>query len=163
MIILKRKLLITGLIFVFLLWGCFIYLKSNPPLSSKGISFYADDETKRVVEIENNGFANLKLKHVLVNGFKSEKVELGVSRSNHMVAGGGLDEDPYLTFHKLNELEIQPMLPLEEKRRLYQKGDKKIIKHYGLRVFGNEAPKTLHIKYSYLGIPYSLEVDVTES
>ncbi|KGX87120.1 hypothetical protein N783_10460 [Pontibacillus marinus BH030004 = DSM 16465] len=146
-----------------MLCGCFIYLKSNPPLSSKGVSFYADYETKRVVEIENNGFANLKLKDVLVNGFKAEKVELGVSRSNHMIAGGGLDEDRYITFHKLSELEIQPVLPLDEQRKLYQKGDKKIIKHYGLRVFGNEVPKTLNIKYTYLGIPYSLEVDVTES
>ncbi|WP_133058602.1 hypothetical protein [Halalkalibacter urbisdiaboli] len=162
MIILKKTLLIIGGILVFLLLGSFIYLKTNPPLSANGISFYLDDETKRVVEIVNSGFANIKLKNVLVNGNKAENVELGASRTNHMVAGGGLDEDPYITFHKINKLEIQPELPLDEQKGLYEIDDRQIIKHYGLRVFGNEVPEKINIKYTYLCIPYSLEVDVTE-
>ncbi|WP_078549249.1 hypothetical protein [Litchfieldia alkalitelluris] len=79
-----------------------------------------------------------------------------------MVAGGGLDEDPYITFHKINELEIQPALPLDEQNRLYEMDDRQIIKHYGLRAFGNEVPERIAIKYTYLFIPYSLEVDVSE-
>ncbi|SDP81679.1 hypothetical protein [Halobacillus aidingensis] len=149
-------------ILVFLVLGIFIYLKANPPLSANGISFYQDNETKRVVEIVNSGFADIKLKNVLVNGNKAENVELGASRTNHMVAGGGLDEDRYITFHKINELEVQPELPLEELRGLYEKDDRQIIKHYGLAVIGNEVPEKINIKYTYLYIPYSLEVNVTE-
>lgn len=159
MIILKKKVLIIGGILFFLLLGCFIYLKANPPLSASGISFYSDDETKRVVVIVNSGFTDIKLKNVLVNGNKAENVELGVSRTNHMVAGGGLDEDPYITFHKINELKIQPELPHEKR---YEMDDRQIIKHYGLRFWGNEVSEKINIKYTYLFIPYSLEVDVKE-
>jgi hypothetical protein len=161
-IILKKALLIIGGILVFTLLGSLIYLKVNPPLSANGISFYPDDETKRVVEIENSGFANIKLKNVLVNGNNAENVELGASRTNHMVAGGGLDEDPYITFHKINKLEVQPKLPSQEQKELYEKESRQTIKHYALRAFGVEAPEKINIKYTYLFIPYSLEVDVTE-
>lgn len=139
-----------------------MYLKANPPLSSNGMTFYSDDETKRVVEIINNGFANIKINKVLVNGKKAKKVELGASRTSHLVIGGGLDRDPYITFHNIIELEVQPALSPEEERRLSEKGDKKIIKHYGLRIVGNEVPETINIKYTYLGIPFSLNIDVTQ-
>ncbi|MFC7063818.1 hypothetical protein [Halobacillus seohaensis] len=162
MVILKRTLLIIGGILLFFLLGSIIYLKANPPLSSNGISFYADDEKKRVVEIVNSGFANINLQNVLINGNKAENVELGASRTNHMVAGGGLEEDPYITFHKINKIEVQPELSPEEQKALYEEDDRKIIKHYGLRAFGNEIPEKITIKYMYSFIPYSLEVDVTE-
>lgn len=111
--------------------GCFIYLKANPPLSANRISIYPDHETKRVVRIVNSGFADIILINVLVNGNESENVEWGASRTNHMVAGGGLDEDPYITFHKVNKLEIQPELPLDEQNRIYEIDDRQVIKHYG--------------------------------
>ncbi|MBT2680648.1 hypothetical protein J7E38_16685 [Bacillus sp. ISL-35] len=139
-----------------------IYLKANPPLSANGISFYEKDDTKRVVELVNSGFADIKLKEVLINGNKPESVELWASTTNHMVAGGGLDDDPFITFYKINEIEIQPKLSQEEQNKLYEMEDREVIKHYGLRVFGNEAPEKINITYNYLLIPYSLEVDVME-
>jgi hypothetical protein len=57
---------------------------------------------------------------------------------------------------------VQPKLPLEEQRSLNEKEDRQIIRHYGLRVIGNEVPKSIIIKYTYIGIPYSLNVDVKE-
>ncbi|AYC30330.1 hypothetical protein [Paenisporosarcina cavernae] len=145
-----------------MLLGSIIYLKANPPLEANGISFYPDDKTKRVIEITNFGLANINLENVLVNGNNSENVELGISRTNHMVVGAGLDKDPYITFHKINELEIHPALPLDELNELNEMDDRRIIKHYGLRTFGNEVPEKITIKYTYLFIPYSLDVDVTE-
>jgi hypothetical protein len=93
---LKKASLVV--VFTYILFAAsFVYLKANPPLSSSGVSFYGDEETKRVVEIVNSGFANIKIKDVLVNGNKAQNVELGASRTNHLVAGEGLDEDQYIT------------------------------------------------------------------
>ncbi len=127
-----------------------MYIKMNPPLSAPGITYDIRDETKRVIQIVNDGFANCNLKSVLVNGNAAQQVELGVSRTNHMVLGAGVEEDPNITFHDIQEFQVQP------------KGlaDKHVIKHYGLRVFGKENPEYIKIKYTYLGIPYTLEVDV---
>jgi hypothetical protein len=159
-ITLKKTSLIIGFVSVFLVLSIFIYIKFNPPLSANGVSSFSEDEMKRVVEIVNSGFANINIKSVLVNRNKAQNVELGASRTNHLVIGGGLEEERYITFHNFNELEVQPELPIEELKRLNEKGDTKIIKHYGLLVFGNEVPEKIMIKYTYLGFPFSLEVDV---
>jgi hypothetical protein len=157
-ITLKKVSIIIGVAFVFLLLSIFIYLKLNPPLSTPGYSSYSDDKMKRIVEIVNSGFANIKIKSVLINGNKAQKVDLGASKTEHLVAGAGIEEDPNITFHNINDLEVQPVV---ERDKLSLKG-KDLIKHYGLRVYGNEVPKKVMIKYNYLGIPFSLEVSVKE-
>lgn len=80
-----------------------------------------------------------------------------------MVAGAILEED-HITFHNIKEFDVEPRLTPEEITRIIEeeKGDRQTIIHYGLRVFGNEIPEKITIKYTYLGIPYSLEVDVKE-
>ncbi len=157
----KKRLFIIVVASACLL-GSVLYLKINPPLSANGITYYQDDKTKRVVQIVNSGFADITLNNVLVNGIKAKKVELATSRSNHMIAGGGLDENPHITFHKINEVKVKPELPHKDQQELYEKDDRKVIKDYGLRVWGNEVPERLKITYTYLFIPFTLEVDVTE-
>lgn len=137
-----------------------VYFLKKPPLSSAGITFYDADETKRVVEIVNSGFVSISIQNVLVNGNEARKVELGASRTNHLVAGGGIDKYSYITFHSINELEVQPELRAEKLHELNEKGDSETIRHYGLRVIGNEVPEIITIIYKYLGILYSLDVDV---
>ena len=161
-ITLKKTSLIIGFLSVFLVLSIFMYITVNPPLSANGVSSFSDDKMKIVVEIVNSGFSNIKIKSVLVNGNNAQNIELGVSRTNHLVIGGGLEEDRYITFHNINELEVQPELPIEELKRLNEKRDTQIIKHHGLRVIGKEIPEKIMIKYTYLGIPFSLEVDVKE-
>jgi hypothetical protein len=161
-ITLKKTSFIIGFVSVFLVLSIFIYIKVNPPLSANGVSSFSDNGMKRVVEIENSGFANINIESVLVNGKKAQTVELGVSRTNHLVIGGGIEEDRYISFHNINDLEVQPVLPIEELIKLNEKGDTQIIKHYGLRVIGFEVPEKIMIKYTYLGIPFTLEVDVKE-
>lgn len=155
----KRYLLIATIIFL-LLGSIIVYLKANPPLSALGVSYYADDETKRVIQLVNSGLVNIKLNTVLVNGNDKSKVELGVTRSNHMVMGGGLDEDPTITFHAINKFPIKPVLSPEEFMEKVNQGELQSIKQYGIRILGLEEPKVVTIKYTYLGFPLSLEVDV---
>lgn len=162
MILLKKLFLVIGVISFLFLVG-FIYLKANPPLAVPGITFYTYEETKRIVSIENNGFTSIKLKNVLVNGKKAKNVELGVSRTLQMVSGTIRDGEQ-ITFHNINEFDVKPRLRDEEITRIIEeeKGDRQTIIHYGLRVTGNEPPEKITIKYTYLGIPYSIEVDVKE-
>lgn len=97
----------------------------------------------------------------MVNGKKAENVELGVSRTGQMVWGTISDEDQ-ITFHNISEFDVKPKLTPEEKTRIIEKNDRQTIIHYGLRVTGNEPPEVITIKYTYLGIPYSLDVEVIE-
>ena len=95
---LKKNFFISMFILVVLLGSLFLYLKTHPPLLYSGITNYTEDEKKRVIEIENTGFVNVELITVLVNGREKGKIELGVSRSNHIIMGRGLDED---TMHRV--------------------------------------------------------------
>ncbi|WP_227396118.1 hypothetical protein [Jeotgalibacillus aurantiacus] len=157
----KVLLIISGTIIALLLVSV-IYLKFNPPLSANGVSFYADDETKRVIEIINDGFTDVSLRQVMADEKKVEQTELGIGRSNHIIAGDGLDEDPYISFHNINEYAIQPALSSEELNDLYTVEDTQVVKHYGLRTFGDHSPQKITIDYTYLFLPSTLEVDVSE-
>lgn len=157
---LKKKYLLLVIIIVTLLGSLILYLKTHPPLSTNGITYYPEDDTKRVVEIENSGLVNIKLNTVLINGKDEGKVELGVSRSNHMVMGSGLDEDPNITFHAIDEFPIKPQSKSKGIAEKINQVDLQSIKLYGIRIFGQEEPKVVTIKYTYLGIPFSIEVDV---
>lgn len=154
-IFLTIVILIVGLMAVFV-----IYIKSNPPLSSPGFSGYVD-KTLKVIEIENSGFVDIKINKVLVNGNEPRKVELGVSRSSLIVGGGaGLDENLYVSFHKINDFKIKPKLTPKEQKERFENGDLKSIKHYGLRVYGKEEPEEITVSYTYLGVPLKLIVNV---
>ena len=159
---LKKNFFISMFILVVLLGSLFLYLKMHPPLSYSGITTYAEDEKKRVIEIENTGFVNVELITVLVNGREKGKIELGVSRSNHIIMGSGLDEDPAITFHSIDEFPIKPQSNSEDRTEKINKDELQSIKFYGIRIFGHEEPKVITIKYKYLGMSFSLEVDTVK-
>ncbi|MDX1805865.1 MAG: hypothetical protein R3267_02410 [Paenisporosarcina sp.] len=158
----KKNFFISIFIIIVLVGSLFLYLKTHPPLSYSGITDYTEDEKKRVIEIENTGFVNVELNAVLVNGRDKGKVELGVSRSNHIIMGSGLDEDPAITFHSIDEFPIKPQSNSEERAEKINKDELQSIKFYGIRIFGHEEPKVITIKYKYLGMPFSLEVDTVK-
>lgn len=137
----------------------FVLLKIYPPLSSWGFTSFADQETKKVVEIVNSGYVPIKIKRVLVNENEAKEVELGVSTSNHMVLGAGIDEEPTITFHNILQVKVQPKPSQEELNDLTITD---IARHYGLRVTGNEIPEIITIQYSYFGIPFELDIDVQD-
>ena len=134
----------------------------HPPLSYSGITNYTVDDKKVVIEIENTGFVNVELNTVLINGSDKGKVQLGVSRSNHMIMGSGLDEDPTISFHSIDEFPIIPESNSEDSTERMNPDELQSIKFYGIRIFGHEEPKAITIKYKYLGMPFSLEVDTVQ-
>jgi len=156
---LKKNFFISVFILIGLLGSFFLYLKMHPPLSYSGITNYTEDDKKVVIEIENTGSVNVELNTVLVNGRDRGKVELVVSRSNHMIMGSGLDEEPAITFHSIDEFPIKPESKPEDRTERINQDEFQSIKFYGIRIFGHEVPKVITIKYKYLGMPFSLEVD----
>lgn len=148
-----------ALVVIIIIAAFVTYLKMNPPLESSGITFYSDRKHVRVIEIENKGFTDLRIKEVLVNGDQAKHVELGVSTTNHIVAGGGLDEDPNITFHSIEDLPIPPALTPEEKKELAEQGNTTQPRHFGLRITHDKKIETISVQYTYFFIPYKLEVD----
>ena len=160
----KRNLKIfIAILIVFIVSGFIVYIKIHPPLSGGGITWNQYDDTTRVLEIINEGSANIELKSVLVNNTETpEKVELGVSRSMHIVLGGGLDEDPDITFHDISEYKIIPRARYssEEMDKLVEAHDRTVIKSYGIRIDHNKPLENVIIKYRYYWIPFTYEIDV---
>lgn len=155
-----KKVIWMLVVSIIIVLGLFMYIKHNPPLLSCGVSSMRGDACE-LVEIVNCGFADISLEKVLVNnGEKPMKVELGVSRTDHLVLGAGLDEDPYVTFHNIREYKVKPELSVEERKKLVENKDKKIIKHYGLCLSHDKPLKKIIIIYRYLGIQFEHEKDI---
>ncbi|GAA0339908.1 hypothetical protein GCM10008967_32860 [Bacillus carboniphilus] len=158
----RKRLIIFVIIFLNIFVGRYLYIKAHPPLMVSGFSSYADNEWKKVIEIVNKGSSDVFLQNALVNGKEPPIHELGVSRSNHLVIGSGLDEDPNITYHPIKELAVHPKLSTEKLRILYDQKDREVIKHYGIRVIGNEIPEVITIEYRYMGILFAVHIDVRE-
>lgn len=155
---LKKSILKFSLISSLLVVVCiFVFLKINPPLSSSGYTSFANQEKKNIVEIVNSGYVHIKMNKVLVNGNEAKQVELGVSTSNHLVLGAGIDDEPTISFHEIHQINVQPKPDPEQ---LYDLSITDIPRHYGLRVTGHEVPEIITIQYSYFGIPFDLDIDV---
>ena len=147
-----------------------LYVKVNPPLFIRGVSSnavqadnMANDKGEPFVIVanaENNGLGDIRLKEVLINANeKPDRVELGVGRSNHLVmvkqARGDIDEDEKISFHRIHEFPIKPVVQSEDI-------DSDTIKHYGIAVSHNGKINSLVINYSYFGIPLELKLDLNE-
>ncbi len=167
-----KKSRIFIVVIVMLLVGILLYFKINPPLDIRGIGSNAEQAGNVtsdkgnpfviVAQPENNGFVNIRLKEVLINSNeKPIKAELGVGRSNHMVmvtqALGNIEEDEEISFHEISEYPIRPLTKVQN-----EQVDSDTIKHYGIAVFHYEKINNLIIKYSYLGIPFEKEIDISE-
>lgn len=156
-----KKLLCTLVIsIIIIVLGLFMYIKYNPPLWSPGVSSMRGNASN-LVEIVNHGFADIYLEKVFVNNReKPVKVELGVSRTNHLVLGAGLDVDPYVTFHNIRVYEVKPELSAEKRKILEESKDRKVIKHYGLYISHDKPLKKIIIIYRYLGFKFRHEKDI---
>jgi hypothetical protein len=151
-----KKKASVGVILLFLVVAI-VFVLNNPPLGSYGHSV-SNTNNSATIELHNTGFANVKIKEVLVNGsLKPEEVELGVSRTGNMIVGGNLEEDPYISFHDITSLPIKQELSAERMNELFSTNDRSTIIHYGIRLWHNDPIDNVTIKYSYLGIPMSLE------
>lgn len=156
----KNKILIPVVLIIILFTGFLVFLVMNPPLYIRGhgttVEPIPDKEENLYVVAgvnpENHGFANIKLKEVLVNdSYKPVKVELGLSRSNTMVMiaeAVGETRDGF-SFHNIEDYPIKTP-PKQE----YEEGVFDTIREYGIIVYHDEEIMNVLIKYSYLGIPF---------
>jgi len=163
-----RIVIVVAVVLLIVSASTVLYIVKNPPLYVRAITYNLEEDRYRVVdgyrilEVVNEGLVGISIKEVLVNGYeKPERVELGVSRSLHMVDGS---DDPDITYHDLNAFLIKPEPSLEERDKIQsqqqQSGKKEHIFHYGVRVYPIKPLETITIKYSYLGIPLSITRDV---
>jgi len=161
----KRPLLVLALVALLLVAAAAGYVYRNPPLSTPGWSISNIDEGAVVVHLVNNGFFNISLKEVVINGHESPtRVELGTSTSGLMVMGGP-DEHPDITFHGISEVKIQPELTGNKMDKAIQAllaGERGHIFHYGIVINHASTVKTVTIKYSYLGMNFEHQRAVRE-
>ncbi|WLD94490.1 hypothetical protein [Alkalihalobacillus sp. AL-G] len=154
----KTVIIITFIVIVVL--GFTMFLKMNPPLHSSGQSLNKElNPFTFVAEIDNKGFADIKLKEILVNSNENAyKVELGISRSNGLITISEVrDTSEGISFHEISDYPIKT--PPESK----YVGDFDTIRHYAIVVYYNEGVKDITVKYSYLGIPFEKKIAVTQS
>lgn len=107
-----------------------------------------------ILEIINKGIFNVDLVDVLVNdNYDLEKVELGVSYSQHLVLGSGLDEDPDIEFVEINKVRVVPDLrPIEKKDLITEKPGTPI--DYGIRIISNQQINEVMVTYKYMGLTF---------
>lgn len=156
----KQIRLMTYSILLLILITLVIIFLNNPPLSYNGLTNEMDKKSI-IIEVKNTGFTKLNIKEVIINHTEQpNQLKLGVSHSNHLVAGGMLDEDPHILFLNINEHSIYPALSAEEQIKLNTLNDFSKPRHYGIRVQYNNAVEHVTIKYTYFFIPFTLDVEI---
>ncbi len=129
----------------------------NPPLYSGG-EYYGKPFG---IELWNKGFASVKIRSVLVNAEETpERVDFGSSNSLRLVLGEELDKNPSITFHKIDDYKINPEYSSKELKDIINKNDRTKSLAYGLRIYYGKPIEKIIIKYTYLGIPFTYEIEV---
>ncbi len=154
----KKKIVLSLLstLIVALIIG-FIFLRNLQVLKISGIT-QSSDIKMVILELKNSGFRDIKLLNVTMNESQiPDRSELGVSYSNRLVIGDGLEEDPNIKFYdNISEIKIKPATNQEEKKLIIQ--SKKRPTDYGLRIYSKKQIVNVTIKYKYLGLIYRKEV-----
>jgi hypothetical protein len=146
----------------FLLACLVLYLKLNPPLVIDGNGWSRAQPGLVTVDLQNEGFHGLKVKEVVVNEVERPcKVELGVSRSSALIGMYALRQEiEGISFHSLDEYEIEPKLSREDAIELEKLDIRSTIRHYGLVIDHCKKVDTITVKYTYFGFPYKKEIKI---
>lgn len=164
----NKKILIVVLsliVFVALVGGTLMFLKSNPPLETYTLAS-DDSQHSVIVGFGNKGWGDIHLEEVAVNQYE-EPIESKIQMSNPM-QGFIITEDfdsveaqPY-RFTDLDKATIKtgtsPTANLEKQNNGSASEDDET---YGLTVMHTEEIHTVHIKYSYFGITLFEEVEIS--
>lgn len=163
----NKKILIVVLslmVFVALVGGTLMFLKSKPPLETTTV---ASDQNQHfvIVGFGNKGWGDIKLTEVAVNNFE-EPLKSKIQMSNPMQGFIMTDDfeseesQPY-RFTEIDEATIKtgtsPSATLEKQNNGTASEDDET---YGLTVMHDEVIHTVHIKYSYFGINLFEEVEI---
>ncbi|MBU9673331.1 hypothetical protein KQ939_00425 [Planococcus sp. CP5-4] len=164
----NKKILIVVLslmVFVALVGGTLIFLKSNPPLETNTLASN-ENQHSVIVGFGNKGWGDIQLTEVAVNNYE-EPTESKIQMSNAMLGFiitddfESVEAQPY-RFTELDEATIKtgtsPTETLEKQNNGTASEDDET---YGLSVMHDEEIHTVHIKYSYFGIPLFEEVELS--
>ncbi|MGM0897001.1 MAG: hypothetical protein ACQEV0_03825 [Bacillota bacterium] len=164
----NKKILIvvlTLMVFVVLVGGTLIFLKSKPPLETSTV---ASDQNQHfvIVGFGNNGWGDIHLMDVAVNNFE-QPIDSKIQMSNTMLGFVMTDEfeseeaKPY-RFTDIDEATIKtgtsPTATFEKHNNGSVSEDDE---SYGLTIMHSEKIHTVHIKYSYFGITLFEEVEIS--
>jgi CRISPR/Cas system-associated exonuclease Cas4 (RecB family) len=150
----------TTLLIIILTGVLYVY-KSNP-LIIDGLTEYNNSREKIILEIVNKGYRGIELQEVtLLSNIKPEHVELGISYTMQLVAGG-IDEAVQanqIKFVNIDEQVIEPELSNQNKKiAIESKGNIPI--HYGIRISNKVSISDVIIKYKYYGITKTKHVNL---
>ncbi|KYG59476.1 hypothetical protein [Planococcus maritimus] len=166
----NKKILVTVvtlMVFVVLVGGTVMFLKSNPPLETNSLA-YTESGHAVTVGFGNQGWGDFQLTEVAVNNFE-EPLERKIQLSNPLKGFVVTDdfesaEAQAYDFTDLDEVTIKtgtsPTGLLEKVNNGTASEDDEA---YALTVKHDKKIHTVHIKYSYFGITLYEQVEVSSS
>ena len=157
-ILIKKKIIIGSIAIVILGAGLLVALFLNQnPLASDGFTEYDHARKKMDIELVNHGRFNVYIQDVLVNNKTPNKVQLVISYSGQLVAGG-IDSSPWAKFVNIQDAPIHPRLSPEQIQEAVKTHSTPV--HYGIRIYNDEDIAFIKIKYKYMGIPFTREINL---
>ncbi|MFA9558256.1 hypothetical protein ACERII_13190 [Evansella sp. AB-rgal1] len=158
----KNKIVLLPVLTFFIISLCFIgYVYFSNPLVFSGGSQYSKDGIEQTVyDFSNNGFMDITLKEVTVNGKKEPKnVALGVSYDTLQGVQVGTD-NPNILFMKLDEEKIQRKITSNQALEVINKNEGTPLS-YGILVEYYEEPiESLTVTYMYFGLSIKKNMEV---
>ncbi len=133
----------------------YVYWISNPIQVNQFV--LSTDETSMVLRITNEGWSDIEIEEVIVNGRHTPRsIDLGIGYSSLHV---GLDtEDEFVKFVPLDTEKIQPKLSydmLQEQIQMLVHENYKMSEllptNYGIRIVNDIKIDSVTIKYKFLG------------
>ncbi|GIQ70653.1 hypothetical protein XYCOK13_34770 [Xylanibacillus composti] len=119
---------------------------------------YYNNETKHIfIEIINEGFADIRLTDISINGDnRPQAANLGLSFTGRLVLGG-IEDDPKSQFVSIDEVPISRKLSMDEIEQLINEENNNIPIHYGIQIINDEDIEDITIKYKYMGITKTIK------
>lgn len=159
----KIKKMIVGLIIVVFI-GIIVWLRLNPPLekSTLGRNY---ESTSVVIALGNKGFKDIQVTEVFVNnGETPSAVKMQINHPDKgfiIVDDFSSSEAVAFNFFSLTDVKIKKGTIIGE---IYERQDKKQVKEddriYGLTILNEKPIYKVELHYSYLGMPYKIEISL---
>jgi len=113
--IVKKKVIYTTLIMCILVTVCIltVIFSYQNPLVISGFTEYDNGRNKVDIELSNKGNSDILIHEILVNDKTAEEVQLIVSYTLQLVAGG-IDLNPWAKIVQINEEPIHPKFSPKE-------------------------------------------------
>ena len=155
------KKIIVGLMIVVII-GIIVWLRLNPPLDGSG--FYRNpDSTTIVIGLGNKGFGDIQVTEVLVNnGVTPADVKMQIvhpDKGSIVVNDVLSSEEAAYNLFSLKDSKIKKGTIVQE---IWERQGKDQLKEedkiYGLTIVNNEPIYNVEVHYSYLKMPYKIEM-----